>query len=126
MTEDELEAALAKVSDAPMQLDGALRAQREAKPAPLPEPSVIPLPDFRAGGVVRFHCPRGCGWYHDENPGRDAATAVSRIVLPAVPTSADVTAAISALSNARAQAQQKRIETAFTQHDEMQHRGASC
>ncbi|NRQ31297.1 hypothetical protein HII36_05520 [Nonomuraea sp. NN258] len=101
-----------------------LRAQQEAAKAPPPPPTVIPEPEFpyppqhALGGVVRFRCPFGCPWYHDENPG---AEAPGRFMLPADFTQEDVTSAISLEAEARRNALLVRVERAITVHLAVDH-----
>lgn len=85
------------------------------------EPSVIPMPEFLRGGTVRFSCPRGCGWAHDENPGLDAANEPYRLTLPPAATSQDISDAISRQATARSDALQERVAAAIVAHDEQAH-----
>ncbi|MFF6801164.1 hypothetical protein [Streptomyces sp. NPDC012616] len=121
---DEWLARLPKQTPAEMlaEVDAARRAAAEA---PLPEPSLIPMPDFPyswphpLSGTVRFACPLACGWHHDERPGVDQAR--ERIVLPLDPEQLERTLTVNA--EARAAAMQARIEGAITQHFEADHPG---
>ncbi|MEU1815154.1 hypothetical protein ABZ543_08145 [Streptomyces roseifaciens] len=88
------------------------------------EPSVVPTPEFTRNGTVRFPCPRGCGWFHDENPGLDAIADPYVLVLPTDTTSADISAAISRQASERAEAQQARVEAAVIEHDRKAHGGS--
>ncbi|MDV9197029.1 hypothetical protein [Streptomyces sp. Wh19] len=87
-------------------------AGRADEAAPWPEPSVIPMPSYPRRGTLRFSCPLGCGWHHDEDPGREAAT--ERLVVPLDPDL--VSEALTAEANARAQAFKTRVEAAITDH----------
>lgn len=91
-----------------------LQAHRAAG-AVLPEPTTIPEPEFPyqlshpLGGTVRFSCPRGCGWHHDEHPDREKAT--ERLVLPLDLEQLDK--ALTAQAEAQAEAFRARIEGAI-------------
>ncbi|MEC3995025.1 hypothetical protein VSR01_16390 [Actinacidiphila sp. DG2A-62] len=82
---------------------------------------MIPAPTFPrdpsrpwlACPAARYACPRGCGWFHDE-PTDDGAPL--RIVVPADPTPDDVTAALTARADARAEQLHARIQEAITGH----------
>lgn len=120
MTDDfaDIEAAIAKLP--PVDIAAMLRAQREAEQAPPPPPNIIPQPEqpyplmHPLGGVMRFHCPLDCGWWHDENPGMDVRPL--RIVVPANPTPEDFSAAISAQAAAEGDRFRARVEEAITDH----------
>lgn len=116
----EIEAAVKRLPL--MDLAEFLRARRETEWSP-PEPSVIPQPEFpvRFGGIVRYRCPLGCAWHHDENPGRDAAVESLRLTLPANCTPDDLSAALDAHANERARTVRARIEQAITDHYETAH-----
>ncbi|MEU6988538.1 hypothetical protein ABZ946_34855 [Streptomyces sp. NPDC046324] len=81
----------------------------------------MPTPEFLAGGTVRFSCPRGCRWHHDENPGLDAAMETYRLVLPVGATPQDVTEAINRKASADARALQERVTAALVDHDQQAH-----
>lgn len=109
----------------PHQLLADVEAARQAAAAaPLPEPSLIPMPDYpyRLGhpraGTIRFRCPLGCGWFHDEHPGAEPMT---RLSLPADPDR--LNEALTAQANARQAAFVARVETAITDHYEQAHPG---
>ncbi|MEU6928959.1 hypothetical protein AB0A05_07320 [Streptomyces sp. NPDC046374] len=118
MTDEELNALTRSLP--PVDLVQARRRAEEEYFATW-EPSIVPMPDFVPGGAVRFSCPRGCGWFHDENPGLDAAMQPYRLVVPLDPTSEDITAAINREASTRARAQQERITTAIVEHDQQAH-----
>ncbi|MBC9729240.1 hypothetical protein [Streptomyces sp. TRM68367] len=90
------------------ELEAARRADAAAR---LPEPTTIPMPDFPympghpLAGMVRFSCPLGCGWHHDENPGRDEAA--EPLVVPLDPELWE--AALVARAEARAEAFRARV-----------------
>lgn len=97
----------ATIADLPP-LPGALLQQ----PLPMPEHVAGPGP-LGIGGTLRFHCPLNCGWFHDENPGADAAVEPLRIVLPAGWTPKDISTAISDHAKARTEAFNTRVERAL-------------
>lgn len=113
---DELLARLPLKSPAEVwaEMEAACKA---AEAAPPPEPSIIPMPDFPYGfrhplsGTMRFHCPLGCGWHHDENPSLEP---VGPLILPADP--AKLSEALTAQADARAEAFCRRVELAITGH----------
>ncbi|GAA2701269.1 hypothetical protein [Nonomuraea recticatena] len=97
-------------------LHAHLRAQRQATSA-LPPPSIIPAPVFPAGrqfrGTVRFPCPIGCGWFHDEHPGSETP---GPLLLPVGFTSEDIEDALTARAAAEGETRRRRIEGAITAH----------
>lgn len=121
-----LQAAAAQL--APVDLAAALAAHRTAATTPQTPQSVIPDPTFPrdparpwlACSVARYACPRGCGWFHDEPT--DDQTPI-RLVMPADPTPDDITAAITAHANDRADRTRRRIEAAITEHFDGVHSG---
>ncbi|MFF2940192.1 hypothetical protein ACFVSQ_10150 [Streptomyces niveus] len=118
MNDEDLEAIARSLP--PVDLVQAHR-QAEAEHFANWEPSVVPMPDFVPGGAVRFHCPRACGWFHDENPGLDAATDPYRLVLPLEPTSQDISDALTRQASARATALHERVSAAIVDHDRQAH-----
>jgi hypothetical protein len=124
---DELDAVLARLpQQTPAQMYAELQeARRAAETAPWPEPSIIPMPtypdDVRGllGGTMRFGCPLGCDWHHDEHPGRDAA--LEPLVLPLDPDQFEET--LTAQANDRAEAFRARVEAAIVDHFEQAHPG---
>ena len=118
MTDEELTALVRSLPSPDTDVLAALRAAEEQ---PAPEPGVVPVPEFAPGGIVRFRCAHGCGWHHDENPGMDAATEPYALRLPADPTSADVSAALTEVADSRAQAVRTRMETALVEHYHEEH-----
>ncbi|MFE2424615.1 hypothetical protein [Streptomyces hokutonensis] len=124
---DDLDALLARLPmKSPREAYDEMMAAREAAAAaPLPEPSIIAMPTYpddrwgRLGGTIRFGCPLGCGWHHDENPGLEAAT--EPLVLPLDLSRLDE--ALTAQANARAEAFRVRVETAITAHYAADHPG---
>ncbi|MFF5655183.1 hypothetical protein [[Kitasatospora] papulosa] len=122
-SDDDLLALLPKPT--PRQMFDELQAARAAaEAAPPPEPSVIPMPDYPyalghpLAGTVRFRCPLGCGWFHDENPG---AEPLGPVLLPA--DLDRLNEALTAQATARHAAFRERVETAITGHYEQQHPG---
>jgi hypothetical protein len=103
-----------------------LRARREAEQAPPPPPTTIPLPEspypFRhpLGGTMRFHCPLGCGWWHDENPG---AELPGPILLPVDFTDGDLSAAFTSMAEVRGNNVRLRVEQAIADHFTQAHPG---
>lgn len=115
----DIEAATARLArQRPDSVLAALREQ-DAAPTVLPEPTIIPSPEFPYGlrspgaGTARFLCPLGCGWYHEEDP---AAEQLGPLLLPAGFTTADLSAAITNQADARAAAGRARIEAALAAH----------
>ncbi|MFE3146546.1 hypothetical protein ACFXJ6_07770 [Streptomyces sp. NPDC059218] len=94
-------------------------ARRADEAAPWPEPSIIPMPSHPRRGTLRFSCPLGCGWHHDENPGRMAAT--ERLAVPFDLELVDE--ALTAQADARVQVLQARVEAAITDHVAEAHPG---
>lgn len=101
-------------------IDELLRARREAEQTPPPLPSLIPEPDLLHGGVVRFRCPLGCGWRHDENPGLESC----RLILPVDFTAQDISDTISVNAEASGLALLDRVERAIVQHYSERHPNA--
>jgi hypothetical protein len=121
VTDEELNAVAAGLP--PVDLISA-RRRAEQEHAAAWEPTTIPMPEHLAGGIVRFPCPRGCPWFHDENPGRDAATERYVLVVPSAnPTPEEVADAISRKAADRAAAVRERIERAVAAHDHEVHSG---
>ncbi|HLL36322.1 MAG TPA: hypothetical protein VK545_21125 [Streptomyces sp.] len=112
-----VQAALARIPSS--ELQEQLRAAREA-PAELPEPSIIPAPESLGWGRVRFPCPLGCGWGHEEDPG---AEPMGPLLLPVDYTEADLNAAITAQAAASAEALRGRAEEAIRDHFTESHPG---
>ncbi|MGW2100339.1 hypothetical protein ACWCPX_22075 [Streptomyces olivaceoviridis] len=102
-----------------------LAAREAAAAAPPPEPTTIPTPDFPyplghpLAGTVRFWCPLGCGWYHDERSHLDASA--QPLVVPVDP--ARLAEALTEQANARHAAFQARVERAIADHFEQAHPG---
>ncbi|WP_019061671.1 hypothetical protein [Streptomyces prunicolor] len=112
-----LNEVLARLSRDPVDVFAEIEAaRRAAEAAPLPEPSIIPMPEFPAFGLVRYPCPLGCGWHHDERPGLEP---FGPITLPADPGA--LSAALTAHADARAEALRQRIENALSDHYEVAH-----
>jgi hypothetical protein len=120
VTDEELNALAAGLPPADLH---AARRRAEDEHARTWQPSIIPMPDHLPGGIVRFNCPRGCPWFHDENPGRDAATERYVLVVPANPTGADIADALTRTAEERAATQRARIERALAEHDHQAHGG---
>ncbi|WP_458089559.1 hypothetical protein [Streptomyces malaysiensis] len=100
--------------------DDMLRARREAEQTPPPPLSLIPQPDLLPGGIARFRCPLGCGWWHDENPGLES----SRLILPVGFTRQDLSDALSLNAEASGLALRDRVERAIVQHYRERHPSA--
>ncbi|MGW1744616.1 hypothetical protein ACWCRD_03150 [Streptomyces sp. NPDC002092] len=117
--DDDLAAVLAGLSMP--SLADIERMRREAEQAP-PAVTTIPQPDFPIpfGGVARFHCPLDCGWRHDEGPDVEP---MGPLLLPAGFTSDDVSAAISAQADVRANNFRLRVELAISEHFDAAHPG---
>ncbi|NGO66791.1 hypothetical protein [Streptomyces boncukensis] len=118
MTDDELTSLVRSLPSPDADL---LAARRAAEEQPAPEPDVVPMPEFVPGGIVRFHCAHGCGWHHDENPGLDDAAEPYAVRLPADPTSADISAALTEVADSRAQAVRTRVEDTIVEHYREKH-----
>ncbi|MFJ9694887.1 hypothetical protein [Kitasatospora sp. NPDC101183] len=99
----------------------AREAQRRDQHAPLPDPSIIPGPDFPSDlpGVVRFHCPHGCGWFYEEST--HALAEPGRVILPADFTPEDLTGMLALNWEARFLDFRSRVETAITDHYAARH-----
>lgn len=97
-----------------------------APPPPQPALSLFPPPQFPYGprhpdaGAVRWNCPLGCGWWHEENPGRELPGPLR---LPAGLTSEDVSEAVSRQAQERSEALRQRVEDAITEHYGTAHPG---
>lgn len=94
--------------------DQRAAARQAEEPPPL---TSIPAPEFPVGlgigrGVARFHCPRRCGWFHDEptDPGP------ARLILPAGASTQDVDELLTLNAEARAMSLEMRVETAIGSH----------
>ncbi|GAA2929982.1 hypothetical protein [Streptomyces enissocaesilis] len=98
-------------------LDDVLRAQREAENTP-PPVTTMPQPGFHPGGIVRYHCPFGCGWSHDENPSLEPT---GPLLLPANFTSGNISDAITSMAEVRGKAYARRVEQAIADHFESAH-----
>ncbi|WP_146229036.1 hypothetical protein [Streptomyces sp. NWU339] len=123
---DELMARLPKRS--PREVFEELTAARRAAAATLPELTTIPVPsypygwsmlDHPLGGTMRFACVLGCGWYHDENPAREAA--IAPLVMPLDPEKADE--ALTAQAENRAAVFRARVEITIAEHFDQAHPG---
>ena len=98
-------------------------ARRAAETAPPPEPGIIPesehvFPDGRPwwSPVLAFPCPHRCGWAHTVDPvAVDLAESARPLVIPAG-TVEELSRAITARANARAEEQRARIEDAIREH----------
>ncbi|MFC8463399.1 hypothetical protein [Streptomyces sp. NPDC057250] len=89
-----------------------LTARRAAEhPEPLPA-TAVPAPQFPAYGVTRYHCPRRCGWWHDEptDPGP------SPLIVSVDQAGADVGAMLSLNAEAQLLALLERVERAIGEH----------
>ncbi|MGX1514059.1 hypothetical protein [Streptomyces collinus] len=123
---DVLLAALPKPSPREMMAE-LLEARRRAESAPA-EASIIPQPEheFPDGRrwwepVLAFGCPHRCGWAHREDPHANfTEEAALPLVIPAG-SPEEVSRAISAQANARAEAQRARIEGAILEHLQTAH-----
>lgn len=114
-----IQAAAARLQ--PPSLDDITRARREAAQTP-PLVTTIPTPDFPKpfGGVVRFHCPLGCGWHHDEHPGLEP---MGPLRLPADFTPDDLSAAITSQAEVRGNDFRLRVEQVIAVHFDEAHPG---
>ncbi|MEV4783951.1 hypothetical protein AB0K53_00605 [Streptomyces tuirus] len=88
------------------------RAREEERRRP-PLVTTLPAPDFVPGGIARFHCALRCGWYHDEAPGLEPMGLVR---VPVGFTPEELSAAISAQAEARAEQFRRRVESAIAAH----------
>lgn len=112
MPNEEFEAAVARMApEALRQKSDAVDAA--ARSVELPSLTTIPTPDYRPGCVVRYWCPLGCGWWHDERP---ALEPTPPLILPAGFTSADIDRAITEQAAARGRAYAARVEQAIADH----------
>ncbi|MEU2264906.1 hypothetical protein ABZ568_00330 [Streptomyces olindensis] len=118
----ELEAVMARLPRrTPAEVFAEIEAgRRAAANAPWPEPSIIPMPEFPAFGVIRYPCPLGCDWYHQEAPGLDAFGPFV-VAAPGGPHA--VSAALTASANERAEVYRQRVERALVDHYEAAHPG---
>ncbi|MFF3730398.1 hypothetical protein ACFYXM_08795 [Streptomyces sp. NPDC002476] len=85
------------------------------KAAERPEPplaTAVPAPEFPTFGIARYHCPRQCGWWHDEptDPGPSA------LIISADQAGADVGTMLSLNAKARLLALHGRVERAIGEH----------
>ncbi|WP_159052330.1 hypothetical protein [Streptomyces longwoodensis] len=96
----------------PAEVLAEIEAARRASASAWAPPSIVPMPDFPEFGLVRYACPLGCGWHHDEQPG---AEAFGPILLP-VGDRADLDAALTAHAGERAEVYQARVEAAVAEH----------
>ena len=113
-----IEEAVARME--PAVLAAWARAVRGAAREVVPEPSIIPAPELLDGGRVRFPCPLGCGWGHVEDPGTEL---FGPLLLPADFTGADLSAAITAQADERAEERRRRVEEAIRDHFTESHPG---
>lgn len=70
--------------------------------------------------VIRYPCPLGCGWYHQEEPGLDA---YGPFIVAAPNDPQAVSAALTAHANERAEVYRQRVEKALVDHYETSHPG---
>jgi hypothetical protein len=80
--------------------------------ASIPQPEIVSRGPSRFGDTARYHCPRGCGWWHDEptDPGPKP------LRVPVDFTPADLSAAITANAEAQGRALCARVEQALAEH----------
>lgn len=104
------------------QTTAEMLAARRAAENPTPPPAtVIPIPDFPALGVARYHCQRRCGWWHDEptDPG-PLGVILSQYEADRIDSArefgADLAEMLSLNAAARSLAYQARVEAAITAH----------
>jgi hypothetical protein len=119
---EELLAQMPPEQRARMMRDWWEAATREPEPA-APVFTMIPppqLPWSLRSTAVRYPCMTGCGWAHEEDPGRELP---GPLVLPANFTSEDVSAAITAEVEQRRAAADRRIEEALLAHYAQAHPG---
>ncbi|MTE20297.1 hypothetical protein F0L17_14500 [Streptomyces sp. TRM43335] len=114
---DPIEAATARMSSDETDRLGWPDAAAQA--VELPPLTTIPTPDYRPGCVIRYWCPLGCGWWHDEMVG--AEPPAPPLILPAGFTSADIARAVSEQAAARERAYVARVEQAIAGHFEAAH-----
>jgi hypothetical protein len=115
---DDFTAALHRIGEDPRH-DTYAALQRAARQAP-PEPSIIPLPEFAPGCAVRFPCPLGCSWAHEEHP---AIEPLGPIRLPLHFTGRDLSAALTDHADRTARIMRRRVEQAIEAHYETAHPG---
>lgn len=92
-----------------------------ARVVELPPLTTIPAPEYLPGCVIRYWCPLGCGWWHDELVG--AEPPAPPLILPSGFTSADIDRALSEQAAARERAYVARVEQAIAGHFEAAHPG---
>jgi hypothetical protein len=88
-------------------------AMQTAQRAPEPHPATpMPVPEFPRFGVARYHCPRRCGWFHEEptDPGP------TRLIVAFDPGGEGVGEVITFNAEARALAFRERVEGAIAAH----------
>ncbi|MEU3510822.1 hypothetical protein ABZ733_23575 [Streptomyces longwoodensis] len=111
--DQELREVLARLPQrTPAELPAELQAARHASAEAWIEPTIGPMPQFPTWGVVRYPCPLGCGWHHDEQPG---AEAFGPILLP-LDDPAQLDAALTARASERAELYHARVEAAVADH----------
>jgi hypothetical protein len=85
------------------------------------EPTIVPQPEIVYPAlftvVARFHCPLGCGWWHDE----PADPGAMSLILPVGYTHEDVSSALSLNAEARELVLHNRVEQALSEHYRVQH-----
>lgn len=87
-------------------MDDVLAARRRDVQEPLPV-RTLPMPELLRGGVLRYRCPLGYPWWHDEDPGREEP---SPLLLPAGYTSEDLAAALTSAAEVRNNALRRALE----------------
>ncbi|MFJ4627212.1 hypothetical protein [Streptomyces sp. NPDC088847] len=119
---DQLLAAL-PAPDPRQMWDELQAARRAAETAPPPEPSIIPTPEhvYPPGHrwwwrFLAFPCAHRCGWAHLEDLLLNDLEDAARPFVISARTPAEMTQAITARADARAEAQRQRIEDAVRQH----------
>lgn len=117
---EEIAAAAARMPDE--EVADVWRALREINAAPppaeLPPLTTIPTPEYLPGCVIRYRCPLGCGWWHDERVGAEPS---GPLILPAGFTSEDIDRALTEQAAARERAYVARVEQAVAGHFDAAH-----
>jgi len=83
----------------------------------IPHPEMVRRGRGLFGSTVRYHCPNGCGWWHDEDPDPGPLS----VIVPANFTSDDLSAMLSLNAEARGLALHSRVEQAITDHCRQEH-----
>ncbi|MYR61125.1 hypothetical protein GTY54_34510 [Streptomyces sp. SID625] len=120
---DELRAGMQKT---PREAFAELEAARRAAEARTPERTIIPEPELPplwphpGSGIVRFPCPLGCGWAHEEDA---YALDVEPISVPLHSSPAEISRIFAERSERGSRALQRRIGSAVREHFVQAHHG---